>query len=119
MKNYKADDLVNTAVINLFTLGKETNELNLFNFNRRDPRHLALIHITSLVKDIAGYKVSVHGSFITYLWIKWKFRKLKGIGNTKKATVDMEDFIKHIEDAYEAPNAFSHIYRDYYSFNDR
>lgn len=119
MERYKLDDLVNTAVINLFTLGKETNELNLFNFNRKDPRHWALIHIASLVRDIAGYKLNIHGSIIDWVWIKWKFRKLKGIKKTKKATVDVEDFVKHVEDAYDAPNMFSRIYRDYYGFNDR
>lgn len=119
MERYKSDDLVNTAVINLFTLGKETNELNIFNFNRKDPRHLALVHIATLVRDIAGYSVGIHGSFIDLIWVKWKFKKLKGIKKTRKATVNAEEVVKHIEDAYDAPNAFSRIYRDYYSFNDR
>lgn len=115
----KYDQMVNALFMNMYTLSKEDGEIYLYNFNRKDSRHWAAIHIASLLKDISGRKLAVNTSLLNYLWIKWKFPKLKGIKRTKKANINIEKEVAHIERTYEAEGHFSNIYRDYYHFTDR
>lgn len=113
------DKMLYTLAINLFTLGKDEKELNIFNFNKKDSRHWALIHAASSVRDITGFSVKLNVSFFTYLWAKWKFKNIKGIKRTKKANVDAEDVVAHVEKAYEVDRGFSKIYKEYYRNSDR
>ncbi len=115
----KYDQMVNALMINMYSLGKEEGEVCLYNFNRYDPRHLAAIHIASMLKDIMGIKISVKTSLFNYLWMKWKFKKIHNIGRGKKGNVDIEKELHHIEKTYEATNRFADIYKEYYFYTDR
>ena len=113
------DGLVNALLTNLITLTKEDREIYLFNYNRKDSRHWAAIHISSLLREISGTKVYLNCSLVDYLWMKWKFKKIKGIKRTKKANVDIENELSHIENANNMKGIYSDIYRAYYHFTDR
>ena len=115
----KNDQMVNALMINMLTLSKTEKEICLYNFNRKDSRHWAAIHVASLLRDITGLKLSVNTSLFNYFWIKWKFKKIKKIKRTKSANVNIEKEVAHIERSYEAEGQFSNIYRDYYHFTDR
>lgn len=119
MEDKELDNMIYSLVANYITLGKNDKALNLSNFNKKDSRHLAAIHVASLVRDMIGYDLRINTSFMNYLWIKWKFKNIKGIKRTKNFNIDIEEEVKHIEDAYSAPDLFSKIYRTYYRYSDR
>lgn len=113
------ESAVYTATINLFTLGKQEKELNIYAFNRRDPGCAALLHIASIVRDLVGYKIRVNCSLIDFLWIKWKFKTIKGLKLTKEQNVNAKVFIDDIEQAYKQPGIFKEIYKEFYQESDR
>ena len=124
MDTKELDKIVNVAVINYFSLGKNNPKLCLYNINVRDERHLAGIHIAKLIKDIYGYEFFLPRDLFAYWDISWKCRSRKWLKPVKgKLTncvyVDMEDFISHIEKANEMPGAFREVYKEYFKTFDR
>ena len=115
----KMDGLVYALTSNFYTLAKEDNEMYLLNFNRKDSRHWAAIHVASIVRDVLGLKLYVNCSLIDYLWIKWKFKSIKKIKRTKKANIDIEQELSNLEKANDAKGIFSDIYRYNYHYTDR
>lgn len=123
MDNKELDKLVHVAVINFFTLGKETRKICLCNVNVKDSRHLAGFHIAELIKNLYGYEISLSGNILNYWDIKWKCKAKKWLKRAKKkdksSPVDMEDFISHIEKANDKPFGFSQVYEEYFRPFDR
>jgi len=115
----KMDGLAFALSSNFYTLAKEDKEMYLFNFNRKDSRHWAAIHIASIIRDTIGLKLYVNCSLIDYLWIKWKFKAIKKVKRTKKANIDIEQELSNLENANNVKGIFSDIYRYYYSYADR
>lgn len=124
MGNKELDALTNVAFINFFTVGKETKKILLTNFDIKDSRHLACLHIAKLVKDIYEYEFYLDSDIFTYWklnrkcktknWLKRPNKKL-----TKYCTVDVEDFISHIENANNIPLGFVKVYYEYFKGSDR
>lgn len=109
------DQMINTAVVNLFTLSKkDNNELNLYNFDRTQKRHLAMLRIASIVRDLTGCDVKINTSLFNYFLIKRKL-KMKWLKRTKKKSIDIEKEAKHIEEAYKFESDFVEIYQEYYA----
>ena len=115
----KMDGLAFGLSANFYSRAKDDGEIYLFNFNRKDSRHWAAIHIASIIRDTMGLNVYINCSLIDYLWIKWKFKAIKKIKRTKKANIDIEQEISHLENLNNAKGIFSDIYRYYYHFTDR
>ena len=121
------DNLMNVAFINAYTLGKDNKRLLLYNIDVKDERHLAFIHIVSLVKDIFGIEVFVSkGVNLFDYWRisrkcktkKW-LKRIKVDPQTSYTLLDVEDFISHIENANDRPGAFAEIYKEYFKESDR
>lgn len=119
MEEKELDGMIYGLLANFLTLSKEKGELDLYNFNKRDPRHLAAFHVASLLREMTGLPVRINTSLIDYLWIKWKFKTITNIKRTRKANIDVEKEIKHIEDANNLENGFFSVYKTYYEFSDR
>ena len=123
MDKKELDNLVNVAVINFFTLGKETKKICLCNVNVKDSRHLAGLHIAELIRNLYGYEITLSSDIFTYWDIKWKCKAKKWLKRARKKDeskpVDMEDFIFHIEKANDKPFGFSQVYEEYFRPFDR
>lgn len=119
MDEKQLDNMIVSLMANFTTLSKQDGEICLYHFNRYDPRHLAAVHIASVLRDVTGIPVKINTSIFVYLWIKWKFPKIKGIKRTNKSNIDVEKEVSHVEEAYNATGRFAVIYRDYYSFTDK
>ena len=127
MEQNEYDALVNVAIINSYSLGKDNNCLLLYNINVKDKRHLAYIHIAGSVKDVFGIDVFVSKgvSIFDYWKICWKckakkwLKRIKVNPKTSYTLLDVEDFVSHIEKANNKPGVFAEIYREYYEEFDR
>lgn len=109
------DSLISVAVINLFTLGKENKKLHFINFNINDERHLAILKIARTLYDLEGFSITVNLNLIDYIILIKKLKcKYWVKRNHKKAGIDTEDFVMHIEKANDAYGIFKHIYKKYY-----
>ena len=120
------DSLMNVAIINFYTLGKNGEPLLLVGINPKDKRHLACVHIAKLIKDIYQFQFYLPRYYMIYWRLSWKCKSNKWLKPiTKKAIkvpfklVDVEDFISHIENANEKPGAFAELYDEYYKEYDR
>jgi hypothetical protein len=122
IKDY--DKLMNVAIINFFTLGKNNTPLLFTNLDMKDKRHLACIHIAKMVYDIYSYNFYFSGKRIGYWKLNWKCKVKKWLKYQPKTiimykAVDVEDFISHIEKANNLPNGFAEIYDEYFKRYDR
>ena len=117
------DSLVNVALINFYTLSKDGSQILLDGIDTKDKRHLACVHIASLAKDVFGIKFYLPSGRLNYWKIshkckskKWLERinrkNIKSINSLK--SVNVEDFISHIEKANNKENIFSEIYDEYF-----
>lgn len=123
MSIQELDRIMNAAMINLYTLGKANKKICFYNFNRKDERHLACLHIADLEGQLFSYKFKIKTGILDYALIRWKtkYKWLKRDTKPSKeyALVDVEDFIAHIERANELPNAFAKLYTEYFKRYDR
>lgn len=124
MDTKELDTLTNIAFINFFTVGKHTKKILLTNFDIKNSRHLACLHIAKLVRDMYEYEFYLDSNIFTYWklnkkcrvkkWLKRPSRKL-----TEYSTVDVEDFISHIENANNLPLGFVKVYYEYFKGFDK
>ena len=107
------DALINVALTNSYSLGKDNKRLLLYNIDVEDERHLAYIHIVSMVRDLFGIEVFVSKGVNIFDY--WKLRKkckakwLKRIKikpSVSYTLLDVEDFISHIEKANDMKDVF-------------
>ena len=120
------DALINVALTNSYSLGKDNKRLFLYNIDVKDERHLAYIHICSLVKDLFGIEVYVSKgvNIFDYWKLRWKckskwLKRIKVNPLVSYTLLDVEDFISHIEKANDMKDVFAEIYKEYYKEYDR
>ena len=113
-KNY--DKFVNIALTNLFTLGKNNQTLNFYNYQKNNDGHLAILHIANIARDVFNFQVKIKTSFFTY--IKLKYRYFSWLKRTKINEIDIEQFIQFIENANNEQGIFEKIYQEYYKRNE-
>jgi len=119
----KLDMIMNIAVVNLYTLGKEKKKVCFYNFNRKDKRHLACLHIADLERQLFGFEFKIKVGLWDYVLTRWKI-KCKWLKRNSKPTeeyamVDIGDFVAHIENANHMFGSFSEIYSNYFRGLDR
>lgn len=120
------DALINVALTNSYSLGKDNKRLLLYNIDVKDERHLAYIHIVSMVRDLFGIEVFVSkGVNIFDYWklrrkckTKW-LKRIKVSPSVSYTLLDVEDFISHIEKANDMKDVFAEIYKEYYKEYDK
>ena len=121
------DGLINVALTNSYSLGKDNKRILLYNINIKDERHLAYIHIVSMVRDLFGIEVFVSKG--VSLFDYWKLRRkckskkwlkrIKVDPSVSYTLLDVEDFVSHIEKANNMKDVFAEIYREYYKEFDK
>lgn len=110
----KLDKIINTAVHNLYTLGKENKTICFENFSFKDSSHLAMISIANIAHDVFGFSLKFKMSKFKLFFHKLKHRNIKLWKASKEKGIDINDFIFHIEKAYDEPGAFVLIHLYYY-----
>ena len=108
------DSVVSVALINMFTLSKEDNYIKFFEFNKKDPAHLALVAIGLIGRQIYNFEFGVETSFLNILWLRKKFR-CKYIKKIKKGNINCNKFIIDIEEPNDKFGIFKEIYYAYYN----
>ena len=107
------DGLINVALTNSYSLGKDNKRILLYNINIKDERHLAYIHIVSIVSLFDYWKL--RRKCKSKKWLK----RIKVDPSVSYTLLDVEDFISHIEKANDMKDVFAEIYREYYKEYDR
>lgn len=108
----KYDEFISIALINLFTLGKNNQILNFYNYQKDNDGHLAILHIASIARDVFNFQVKIRTSFFTY--IKLKYKHFSWLRRAKSNEIDIEQFVNFIENANNEKGIFAKIYQEYY-----
>ena len=110
----KLDKIIYTAVCNLYTLGKENKTICFKNFSFKDSSHLAMISIANIAHNVFNFSIKLKMSKFRLFFHKLKHHNIKFWESSKEDGIDIDDFIFHIEKAYNEPGAFVLIYLYYY-----
>lgn len=91
------NELCNVSLINLYTLSKEKEEINLTNFDFKDKKHLYLLSIAKILNSLYNYPIYIQSNLFDYLKYKIKHRK-ENIKYKKKILNDfnIDDFLDYI-----------------------
>jgi len=111
------DNAINTALINIFTLSKESKSIRLYNFNRYNVEHLALFNVALMARHLFDCELKIDAPLSTIWWLKRKYKCRKDIRRLKKkerGNINCFYFIKDIEEAYKDSHLFRKIYHAYY-----
>ena len=106
------DEIIKVSITNLYTLSKENKKVNLTNFNKKDKSHLCLLVISGYMK-MFGCTLSVRTNFLNKFFIKRKTGIEFNITKDKEG-IFCDEFIYHIEKAYDRPGIFEEIYDNYF-----
>ena len=112
LNNY--DKVLNTLYINLYTLSKDSNIIELKNFNYKNKAHLVVLKVASILASLCNKKIKCNISFLNYLYIKKFYKNIK-IKRGKHFSIDKDcdTLISDIEQYYEK-GIFEKIYKEYY-----
>ena len=119
------DRIITTAMINMYSLSKEKEEIILKNVDPNNISHLFIIEVAKIVNLYWGFKIKIQTSFFNFKKLKKQCRLSKK--NTKRislkkenyAAIKIEKFLKDIQKAYETkPSIFRDIYDAYYACNE-
>lgn len=125
----KYDNIINVALVNIYTLSKEKEKIVLTNFDRKNKDHLLFLRVALLAKDIYNFPLSLDVNIIDSFVLNWKMRKLsRHVPRVSKEereglvigqVVDVEGlaefmypFAKEFVD--DKTFKFSHIYDEFY-----
>lgn len=104
------DRVIHVAMVNLYTLSKDTKKIVINYVDGRNKSHRALIKIAQKASTVFGFKCYVNLSPIQYLIFriqthaKWCKRGHPHIG------FDIETFIDDLETANKYPRLFEELY---------
>ena len=119
------DRIITTAMINMYSLSKEKEEIILKNVDPNNISHLFMIEIAKIVNLYWGFKIKIQTSFFNFRKLKKQLRlskkNSKRISPKKKnySAIKIEKFLKDIQKAYEGePSIFRNIYDAYYARNE-
>lgn len=115
----KYDKVSEVVLINLYTLSKKEQIVNLGNVNLKDKEHLYILMMVQNVNSVFGFEVRVEMN-----WFKlWRYNKkhntaFKHLKSGEKG-IHINSFLDHIRMANSLePNFFADIYDAYYSKGD-
>lgn len=115
--NKTYDNMISTALINMFSIGKKEKKLSIYNFNINDKGHLTLIRTALMARELFNYEIELEISFFDFLKLKRKIKFKKAIKRKKiqnEGNLNCVYFIGDIEKAYDQFNEFRKIYEEYY-----
>lgn len=109
------DAILNVALINLFTLSKEKQVIELNNFDINNRSHLCLLNVAKIAQDTFNFQVTIHCSVLNYWKLKRKMKFHKWFKfNFKSNGINCDKFIEDIENANDAAGIFIDIFEQYY-----
>lgn len=110
------DIMIDTTIREIFLSSKEDCSIQLNNFSFKNKGHLAILSISGIAHDIFGFGVEIETGFFSYWFnnFKYKYRKFCKRSKANKKGINVENFIKEIEEKNEKPGIFSAIYNSYY-----
>lgn len=110
------NSLAEVALINLYTLGKDTHELCFKQVDFKDKSHLFLINLAMSTYGVHKYKIYLDCHLIDFIKFKIKNYKSKTYyGYFKKNTIDINKFLRYISNANKKTySVWSKLYDEYY-----
>lgn len=115
--NKTYDNMISTALINMFSIGKKEKTLVIYNFNINDRGHLALINIALMARELFDFKLELEAPFFQFLKLRRQFKFKKAIKRNEildRGNLNCVYFISDIEKAYNEYGTFRKIYEEYY-----
>lgn len=70
------DEIINITMANIYTLSKDSGNIVISNFDRKNKDHLFILRVALLAKDIYGFPLKLKTGFWNWLILNWKMRKL-------------------------------------------
>lgn len=117
MTDTQLNEMVQIAIVNMFTLSKEKNVLMLENFDINKPAHRALLQIALSFSGIFNKKVKLQMSLWNCIKFKLKYRKFNvGVYWKTKKAITCQKFIDDIETARSIVGGFNEAYERFYKF---
>lgn len=123
-KTYNLYDSINTTAVrwleyNTNLIQNSKSVLEILNFNRKDIRHLWMLHIFDIYSIFNGYcKYYTDSNFFTYLYLKY-IKGFKRLGyhqnNINYVYVEVPAFIKELTEAFSVKSSvIDEIYNEYW-----
>lgn len=112
---YTQEDLIlETAVVNLYTISKRSGIIRLKEFDRKNKAHLCLFNVAKICSNIYNFSIEVNCSWLQFKLLKGKTKQVKRMKLVHFLDKSCDELINDIEEAYNAPGAFTKIYETYY-----
>lgn len=112
--NVYYDGIIQVALVNFFTIGKDTKRIVLTNFDRKNPSHKCILVLTGIVQDLWDFQTELVMSRFKYRVLKFTNKHVRCIRSKNQTGTDINEFIKHIEEANDDIGIFEKIYNEYY-----
>lgn len=124
--NYKEmDTVVQSTIVNLYTLSKDIKEIRICNFDSKNKDHLYLLSVANIASTLFNFPVKIKMNRIKLQFLKWRYPNLyKNIQKCDEAfsfsvqtlLEDMQRmFIPHLGKEWN----YSDIYEAYYERKKR
>ena len=110
----KYDLILETALVNIFTVSKRLKIIRLKEFDRKNKAHLCLFNIAKICSSLHNFPIEVDCSWFQFLFLKGKTSSVRRAKLVHFLDKSCDNLIKDIEDAYDAPGVFEKIYDEYY-----
>lgn len=111
------NQLSEICLINLYTISKEKEKVELKGFSFKNKQHLFLLNIAGILHNLYGYEIILETKFLDFIKYKIHTKHLKFIHRKAKLEngIDIEDFLNHIADAQIIErNIWNKIYEEFF-----
>lgn len=111
------NQLSEICLINLYTISKEKEKVELKGFSFKNKRHLFLLNIAGILHNLYGYEIILETKFLDFIKYKIHTKHSKFIHRKAKLEngIDIEDFLNHIADAQIIEkNIWNKIYDEFF-----
>lgn len=110
----KYDIILDTALINLYTVSKRLKLIRLKEFDRKNKAHLCLYEIAKVITTLHGFPIEIDCGWLDFLLLKRKSQLTTRTKLVHFLDKSCNELIADIEEAYEAPGVFEKIYDSYF-----
>ena len=114
------NQLSEICLINLYTLSKEKEKIELKDFSFKNKQHLFLLNITSILHNLYGYEIFLETNFLEFAKYKIHTKHSKSIHRKTKLEngINIENFLNHIADAQKVDrDIWNKIYDEFFMEN--
>lgn len=112
------DSIIQTSLINIYTLSKNNEYIQFNNFDIDNTAHLCLLNIATAARTIFNYPIYINTSFINFLKLKKYHKNLIELNHIKRKKrpngIDTRVFEYDINVNFKDAGILSKIYERYY-----